>query len=172
MVVTTTSTSGQRLEDDGEETDPIRLYFQSSISQQCAYVCSRSTSSLSPPMTCRHPCYRLLRCRAVITKNMSRKKHSSFLTGTTEWYYWSFLPSHSSRCSSFCSVIARPVLRKHLRLFPWNTKSNPARFSYHKSSPFPFFPRSDTQLWSFLHSVTAQPFHILPPHCAKAAWLA
>lgn len=117
MAVTTISTSGQHLKDDGEETDPIRLYFQSSISQQCAYVCSRSTSSLSPPM-CRHPCYRLLRCRAVITKNMSRKKHSSFLTGTTEWYYWSFLPSHSSRCSSFCSVIARPVLRKHLRLFP------------------------------------------------------
>ena len=80
MVVTTTSTSGQHLKDDGEETDPIRLYFQSSISQQCAYVCSRSTSCLSPSM-CRHPCYRLLRCRAVITKNMSRKSNSSFFNG-------------------------------------------------------------------------------------------
>ena len=122
MVVTTTSTSDQHLKDDGEETDPIRLYFQSSISQQCAYVCSRRTSSLSPPM-CWHPCYQLLRCRAVITKNMSRKKHSSFLTGTTEWYYWSFLQSHSSRCSSFCSLIARPLFRKNFCLFPWNTKS-------------------------------------------------
>ena len=96
MVVTTTSTSGQRLEDDGEETDPIRLYFQSSISQQCAYVCSRSTSSLSPPMTCRHPCYRLLRCRAVITKNMSRKNILLFwlvlLNGTTDLFCQVTLP--------------------------------------------------------------------------------
>ena len=96
MVVTTTSTSGQHLEDDGEETDPIRLYFQSSISQQCAYVCSRSTSSLSPPMTCRHPCYRLLRCRAVITKNMSRKNILLFwlvlLNGTTDLFCQVTLP--------------------------------------------------------------------------------
>ena len=30
---------------------------------------------------CRHPCYRLLRCRAVIAKNMSKKSNSSFLNG-------------------------------------------------------------------------------------------
>ena len=81
LLVTTTSTSGRRLKDDGEETDPIRLDIQTSIPQQCVYVCSRRTSSLNPPMTCRHPCYRLLRCRAVITKNMSRKSNSSFFNG-------------------------------------------------------------------------------------------
>ena len=30
---------------------------------------------------CRHPCYRLLRWRAVIAKNMSKKSNSSFLNG-------------------------------------------------------------------------------------------
>ena len=45
------------------------------------YVVEEHPLWISPPMTCRHPCYRLLRCRAVIAKNMSRKSNSSFLNG-------------------------------------------------------------------------------------------
>lgn len=88
MVVTTTSTSGQRLEDDGEETDPIRLYFQSSISQQCAYVCSRSTSSLNKPShDVQAPMLSAVALQSCHHEKHVQKKHSSFLTGTTEWYY-------------------------------------------------------------------------------------
>ena len=57
-------------------------------------------------------------------------------------------------------------------LAPLSLPQRLALFSYHQLSPFPFFPRSNTQLWSFLYSVTAQPYHILSPQCAKAAWLA
>ena len=45
------------------------------------YVVEEHPLWISPPTTCRHPCYRLLRCRAVIAKNMSRKSNSSFLNG-------------------------------------------------------------------------------------------
>ena len=185
MVVTTTSTSGQGLKDDGEETDPIRLYFQSSISQQCAYVCSRRTSSLSPPM-CRHPCYQLLRCRAVIAKNMSRKSNSSFLNGRGHL----FETTIKVTTDLFCQVTLPDVLHfvqwllgqcfTNIYVSFLRTQSQFQPPMYLKScsldsstiprlSPFPFFPSSNTQLWSFLHSVTAKPYHILPPHCAKTA---